>query len=46
MDKLTSNYAWCVYNFINAYKNGSFGCVSLQEAIDKHFDKWLANSGK
>lgn len=37
---LSSDYAWKVYNFINAYKSGDFGFVSLQEAIDKHFDIW------
>lgn len=37
---LTSDYAWKVYNFINAYKSGDFGFVSLQEAIDNHFDNW------
>lgn len=38
--QLTSDYAWKIYNFINAYKSGSFGFVSLQDAIDKHFDTW------
>lgn len=32
--------AWKVYNFINAYKNGEFGFVTLQEALDKYFEKW------
>lgn len=32
--------AWKVYNFVNAYKNAEFGFVTLQDALDKHFDDW------
>lgn len=29
--------AWAVYNFINCWKNGQYGGISLQEALDLHF---------
>lgn len=32
-----SDYAWSIYSFINEWKNGYFGEISLQEALDKHF---------
>lgn len=32
--------AWKVYNFINAYKYGTFGYISLQEALDKFFQDY------
>ena len=41
--KIDSHIAWRIYNFINAYKNGVFGVVSLQEALDKHFENWHAH---
>lgn len=28
--------AWKIYNFINEWKEGHFGIVPLQEALDKH----------
>lgn len=40
MEQLTSEQAWKVYNFINDYKAGQFGVISLQEAIDKYFKNY------
>ena len=34
--KPNCNYVWAIYNFVNNWKNGHFGVVTLQEAIDKH----------
>lgn len=42
MEKLTSDYAWKVYNFIDHYKAGDFGIITLQEAIDMYFETWTA----
>lgn len=39
--KLTTNMAWDLYNFINLYKSGKFGLISLQDAIDKYFEKYV-----
>ena len=30
--------AWKVFNFIREWQQGHFGIVSLQEALDSHFD--------
>ena len=37
---MTSEKAWKVFNFIKAYQNGDFGFVTLQQALDEHFDTW------
>lgn len=29
---------WRIYNFVNEWKSGKFGEVSLQTALDNHFD--------
>ncbi len=30
---------WRIYNFVNDWKDGKFGAVDLQKAIDEHLDK-------
>lgn len=30
--------AWKIYNFINDWKSGKFGEISLQEALDSNTD--------
>ena len=39
---MNEQLAWKVYNFINSYKEGNFGFISLQEALDKYYDGWEA----
>ena len=41
-DKQTmdADYAWMIYDFVSEYKRGMFGEITLQEAIDKCFEKW------
>lgn len=39
-ERMSEQLAWKVYNFINAHKEGVFGFVTLQEALDKHFKDW------
>ena len=39
--KINSELAWKVYNFICDYKNGKFGIVTLQEALDMFFDDYM-----
>lgn len=36
---MTEEFAWKVYNFVNEWKGGKFGLVSLQCALDNHFNK-------
>jgi len=36
-NNLTADYAWAIYNFINEYKAGNFGALTLQEALDNDF---------
>lgn len=36
--KLDENIAFAIYNFVNEWKSGKYGIVSLSEAIDVHFD--------
>ena len=42
MDKQTldADYAWMIYSFVEQYKLGLFGETTLQEAINKCFEKW------
>lgn len=40
-NKPTSDQAWRIYNFINSWKNGKFGVISLTEAIDKYFRDFI-----
>ena len=35
--KLTSDFAWRIYNFIQEWKAGEFGEIPLQEALDRFF---------
>ena len=35
---MKEDLAWKVYNFINEWKSGSYGPISLQEALDRHFN--------
>lgn len=37
-EKITSEFAWDIYNFINYYKSGKLGIITLQEALDKYFE--------
>lgn len=37
--KITEDFAWAVYNFIGRWKNGDFGEVSLQYALDMKFSE-------
>jgi hypothetical protein len=37
---LDADYAWMIYNFVEQYKQGMFGEITLQEAINKCFEKW------
>lgn len=46
IEKITSEKAWNVYNFISDYKNGLFGIVSLQTALDNNFDNWVKEQKK
>ena len=41
-DKQTmdADYAWMIYNFVLEYKQGMFSEISMQEDIDKCFEKW------
>ena len=34
---LDADFAWKVYDFVNKYKSGMFGEVTLQEALDKNW---------
>ena len=38
VDAPTEEYAWAVYNFINRWKSGEFGELSLKEALERDFD--------
>lgn len=38
---ITADFAWKVYNFINAYKNGEFGLIPLQKALDENFEDYV-----
>ena len=40
--KMTANYAWTVYNFVQEYKIGEFGVMTLQQALDKEFEKYIS----
>lgn len=35
---VSSDFAWAVYNFINEYKAGKYGVITLQQALDLYFD--------
>ena len=35
---VTEDFAWAIYNFINNWKAGNYGAISLQEALNKDFD--------
>ena len=37
---MKADKAWKTYNFINDYKEGKFGEVSLQEALDEYYDSY------
>lgn len=39
MPAMNEEYAWKVYNFVNKWKNGDFGIISLQKALDENFNK-------
>lgn len=39
-NKYSPDFAWKMYNFVCRYKSGSFGEVTLQEALDKHFENF------
>lgn len=36
--RITSDLAWRIYNFIECYKAGNYGEMTLQEALDADFD--------
>lgn len=36
---MTEELAWKVYNFINEWKEGIYGAVTLKDAIDRYFEK-------
>ena len=36
---LDADFAWKVFNFVNKYKTGVFGEVTLQEALDKYWER-------
>ena len=36
---LDADFAWKVYDFINRYKAGMFGEVTLQQALDKYWQR-------
>ena len=38
--KYSSDFAWKMYNFVCQYKSGSFGEVTLQTALDRHFEEF------
>lgn len=35
---VTEDFAWAIYNFINNWKAGNYGTISLQEALNKDFE--------
>ena len=35
---LDADFAWKVYDFINSYKAGMFGELTLQQALDKYWE--------
>lgn len=37
--KVSADDIWKAYDFLIAYKNGEYGPVPLQEAIDNHYDE-------
>lgn len=37
--KIDANFAWKIYDFINKYKIGTFGEITLQQALDKHWEE-------
>ena len=43
---MKENNAWRIYNFVNDWKSGKFGEVSLQTALDNHFDDSNVDDGK
>lgn len=38
MKRIKSDFAWSLYNFINDYKDGHFGEIALQDALDMYFE--------
>lgn len=40
---ITKEEAWKTYNFINDYKNGKFGLITLTEALNKYYDNYNQN---
>lgn len=39
LSNIDADFVLKVYHFLESYKNGEFGIVSLQDAIDSHFNK-------
>ncbi len=39
-NKITSDFAWDIYNFINYWKEGDFGLIGLQDALDNRFEEY------
>ncbi len=39
--RLTSDFAWRIYNFVHEWKAGEFGEIPLQEALDRFFQKFV-----
>ena len=39
-DAISSEFVWKMYNFVMDYKNGVFGAVGLQEALNKNFKNY------
>lgn len=37
---MTEELAWKLYNFMNEWKQGKYGAVPLQKALDEHFSVW------
>ena len=37
---LDEDYVWAIYNFVNQWKNGSFGEITLQKALATEFDNY------
>ena len=35
---LDADFAWKVYDFVNKYKAGMFGSLTLQKALDKYWE--------
>lgn len=41
-----TDFAWDIYNFINEYKKGEFGIITLDKAFSERFPEFMENSPK